>query len=217
VLVRQILFPVKPDVLGALEAFVFLAEQFAMFLPADLIHGLTHVLHDVKAVVDDFVRRIGHVLDRGLEVRFPHVHGHGPDTLELLRRELPVIVLEALGLTILGYKFHRSAEQVADHGHVVVTFAEGLLIDAKIACGGGLLPGLPSPDGSIHDVPGLTPADSHEPAGAGHGGALAQHVNDQALHEQGEAPFGLGPRHFDLKHAVLGALHSRNTGKDGMS
>jgi len=65
VLVRQVLFPVKPDVLGALEAFVFLAEQFAMFLPADLVHGLAHVLHDVEAVMDDLVRRLGHSLQEG--------------------------------------------------------------------------------------------------------------------------------------------------------
>ena len=66
--IRQVPFPVKPDVLGALEAFVFLAEQFAMFLPADLVHGMAHVLHDVEAVVDDRVRRIEHMLDRSLEV-----------------------------------------------------------------------------------------------------------------------------------------------------
>jgi len=154
------------------------------------------------------------VLDRGLEVRFTHVHGHGPDALELLRRELPVIVLEALSLAILGHKLHRSAKQVADHSHVVVTFAEGLLIDTKIACGGGLLPGLPSSDSSIHDVPGLIPADPHEPAGAGHGGTLAQHIDDQTLHEQGKTPFSLGPRHFHLKHAVLGALDARNPGME---
>ena len=95
-----------------------------------------------------------------------------------------------------------------------MTFAEGLLIDAKIAFGGCLLPGLPSLDGSIHDVPALVSADPHAPAGAGLGGALAQHVNNQALHEQGEGPFALVPRHFDLKHAVLGALHTRNPGME---
>jgi hypothetical protein len=72
----------------------------------------------------------------------------GPDALELLRPELPVIVLETLGLTILGHKLHRPAEQVADHGHVIVPLAEGLLVDAKIARGIGLLPGLSPPDGS---------------------------------------------------------------------
>jgi len=66
VLVRQILFPVKPDVFGALEALVFLAQQLAMLLTADLIHGLAHVLHDVEAVVDDLVRRIAYVFNRGL-------------------------------------------------------------------------------------------------------------------------------------------------------
>ena len=213
-LVRQVLFPVKPDVLGPLEALVFLAEQLAMLLPADLVHGLAHVLHDVETVVDDLARRLRHVLDRGLEVRFPHIHGHSPNPLELLRRELPVIVLETLGFPILGHKLHRAAKQVTDHGHVVMPLTEGLFIDAKIARGVGLLSGLPPPDGSVHDVPGLIPADPHEPAGAGHGGALAQHIDDQALHEQGEAPFGLGPRHFHLKHAVLRALHARNPGME---
>ena len=106
-LVQQVLFPVKPDVLGAFETFVFLTEQLAIFLPADLAHGLAHVLHDVEAVVNDLVRRPGHMFDRGHEVWFPHVHGHSPNALELLHCELPVIVLETLGFTILGHKFHR--------------------------------------------------------------------------------------------------------------
>lgn len=33
------------------------------------------------------------------------------------------------------------------------------------------------------------------------------HDNYQTLHEQGEASFGLSPRHFDLKHTVLRTLH----------
>ena len=131
------------------------------------------MLHDVEAVVDDLVCRIGDVLNCSLEVRFPQVHGHGLDALELLRRELLAIILEAFGLAILSHKFHRSAEQVADHGHVVMTFAKGPFIDAKIPRWGGFLPSLSSPDGSLHDLPSLIPADPHEPAGAGYGGALA--------------------------------------------
>jgi hypothetical protein len=50
--------------------------------------------------------------------------------------------------------------------------------------------------------------------GVANGGALAQHIDDQAFHEQGEAPFGLGPRHFDLKHAVLRAFHARDSGME---
>lgn len=69
-LVREVLFPVKPDVIGSLESFVFVAEPFAMFLPADLGHRLAQMLHDVKPVVGDFVRRPGYMLDRSLEVRF---------------------------------------------------------------------------------------------------------------------------------------------------
>lgn len=41
-------------------------------------------------------------------------------------------------------------------------------------------------------------------------GALGQHVDDQPFHKQGEAAFALSPRHFDLHHAVLRAVHSRN-------
>lgn len=81
---------------------------------------LTHMLHDVEAVVDDLVCRIGHALNCGLEVRFPHVHGHGLDAIELLCRELLVIIFEALGLAIQRHKSHRSAEQVAGHGHVTL-------------------------------------------------------------------------------------------------
>lgn len=72
-----------------------------MFLTANIVYRLAHMLHDVEAVVDDLVCRIGYVLNCSLEVRFPHVHGHGLDALELLRRELLVIILEAFGLAIL--------------------------------------------------------------------------------------------------------------------
>ncbi len=41
-----------------------------MFLPADLVHGLARVLHDVEAIVDDLVRRTGLVFDLGLKVWF---------------------------------------------------------------------------------------------------------------------------------------------------
>ena len=67
-----------------------------MFLSADLGHRLPHMLHDVEAFVDERMRRIGHVLDHGLDVRFPPVHDHGPDAFELLRRELLGIALKAL-------------------------------------------------------------------------------------------------------------------------
>ena len=61
-----------------------------MFLPANLVYHLAHMLHDVEAVVDDLVCRIWYVLNCSLEVRFPHVHDHGLDALDLLRRELLV-------------------------------------------------------------------------------------------------------------------------------
>ena len=54
------------------------------------------MLHVVEKVVDDLMRRIGHVFDHGLDVRFPYVHDHGPDAFELLRRELLGITLKAL-------------------------------------------------------------------------------------------------------------------------
>ena len=106
-----------------------------MFLPTNLVYRLAHMLHDVEAVIDDLVCRIGYVLNCSLEVRFPHVHGHGLDALELLRRELLVIILQAFGLAILSHKFHSSAEQVPDYGHVVMTFAKGLFIDARYRAG----------------------------------------------------------------------------------
>lgn len=40
------------------------------------------------------------------------------------------------------------------------------------------------------------------------------HDNYQTLHEQGEASFGLSPRHFDLKHTVLRTLHAWNPGME---
>lgn len=75
-----------------------------MLLSTDFVDRLAQVLRDVEAVVDDLVGHPVHMLDRDFEVRFPHVYGHCPDALELLCRELLVIVLKALGLTILIHR-----------------------------------------------------------------------------------------------------------------
>ena len=80
-LVRDVLFPVKPEVFGPFESMVFLGKEFAVFVLADSVYGLANVLHDMEPVIDDLSGRTGHMFERGLEVGFSHVHGHSLDLL----------------------------------------------------------------------------------------------------------------------------------------
>jgi len=58
--------------------------------------------------------RAGHMLERGLEVRFPHVHGHRLDLIQLLQNELAIISFKALRFAFFRHVFHCAADQVAN-------------------------------------------------------------------------------------------------------
>lgn len=138
-LVRKILFPVEPEVSRALEPVVFLPHEFAVLLLAQSVHRFAHVLHDVEPVMDDLSSRSGHMLERGLEVGLPHVHGHRLDARQLRLGELEVVSLKALGLTLISHVLHVAADKIANQAHVVVPFAECLLVHAQIPRGLRLL------------------------------------------------------------------------------
>jgi len=56
--------------------------------------------------MDDLVRRIGHMLERGLEVGLPHIHGHRLDPRQLIAGELEVVSFKALGLALVSHILH---------------------------------------------------------------------------------------------------------------
>lgn len=208
VFVRQVRLPVEPVVFRALEPVVILHRKLAVLLLANPIHRLAHVLHDVEPVVDDLLRRTRHMLERGLEIGLPHVHGHGLDPRQLILGELEVVPIKALGLTPFGHIHHRTADQIANHGHLVVPLAECLLVNAKISRGLRLF-AFPAPaHRPSHDVPGFIPVNAHDTTRSGHRGALGQHVVNQPLNQQGKTSLELGSWRVDLKDAILGAVHS---------
>ncbi len=209
-LVRQVLLPVKPEVFRPPEPVVLLPHEFAVLLLAYPVHRLAHMLHDVEPVVNDLSGRAGHMLQRGLEIGLPHVHGHSLDPRQLILGELKVVSLKALGLTLVGHVLHRAVDQIANPGHVVVPLAECLFVNAKISRGGRLLAFTAPAYRPLHDAPGFVPGNAHDATRSGQRGALGQNVDDQTLHQQGETPLGLGPGHVDLEDAMLGTVYSGN-------
>lgn len=55
---------------------------------AHLVHRVSEHARQVKGVKDDLASRIGDVRHRRVEVRFPHVHGHGLHLRQVFGRHL---------------------------------------------------------------------------------------------------------------------------------
>lgn len=64
---------------------------------------------------------------------------HSLDPLQLILGELKVVSLKALGHTLVGHILHRTVDQIANHGLVVVPIAECLLVNACPAHFGAML------------------------------------------------------------------------------
>ena len=63
------------------------ACKLRRLLFADLIDCLAHLLHDVKAVIDKLVRRLGDRLRNGSVERVAYVQSNRADLRPLLQRE----------------------------------------------------------------------------------------------------------------------------------
>jgi hypothetical protein len=95
-----------------------------------------------------------------------------------------------------------------------MTFAKGFLVHPDVLHRSDRLPTLPADDRTLHDAPGLVPADRRDRARAFDRAALQDEVDNQPLHQQGEATASLRPRHPNLLDAMRGTLDARNLGME---
>ncbi len=130
---RHVFPAVQPQVLAALERLVARRHQLSVLVLAYRVHRLADVPHDMEAVEDDLLGRLGHLRPRRLDVGLPHVHGHRLDAVELLLRQPRVVAVETLLLAIFGDVLHRALVQVADQRQVAMALGRRLLVDADPA------------------------------------------------------------------------------------
>src|SRR3990172_5257 len=84
-LLAHIVFPESPQLFGSLQPLISFSLQCLVFPTTYLVDRLVEVLAHVKLVVDDL--RLRRLLCCGIDVRCPHVHGHGFYLLALSRWE----------------------------------------------------------------------------------------------------------------------------------
>ena len=127
---RHVLFGGDPEVPRPLEAIVSVLKEQAVLAPPHDVDGLGHVLHDVEAIEDDLGSGKRDGFEGGLDVGFPHVHGHGLDGLDLSWRPHLEISSQTGFFSVIRDIFDRAAIDIADDGHSPMPLAECLLIDA---------------------------------------------------------------------------------------
>ncbi len=124
---------------------------------ANVIDGFGRVLHDVEAIEDNLVGGQRQGLQRGVDVRLPHVHRHDLDGGELLRRQRVEILAETRGRTALRDILDGAAINVADDRDVVLSATKRLLVHADPFDRSGFFASLTSRDRALHRLRALDP------------------------------------------------------------
>ena len=94
--------------------------------------------------------------------------------------------------------------QVTDQGHVLMTFGEGLLVDAEMGRHLPRLAALAPADGAVHDAPTAIPAEPRQTA-YGLEAALLRQVDDVGL--QGRVRSEPGSAHAEAMESTPWILH----------
>ena len=184
-----------------------------MLLATHPVDSLVHQTQDLELVEHDLGPGVGHPGPHGRDVGVVHVQADGLDPLQFLLVEGEEILLQALPATAIGHVFHIPGLQVTDQGHVLMTFGEGLLVDAEMGRHLPRLAALAPADGAVHDAPTAIPAEPRQTA-YGLEAALLRQVDDVGLQGPGQIGAGLGPRRGDGEHAVDLALNPGQAGRD---
>src|SRR3989449_2537706 len=201
----------QPGVLRARQPRVAAGLELAVLGAAHAIDALVEVLGAVEAIEHDLRLGVGHLGERGLHVRLPHVHR---DRLHLrpLRRGQPQGPegFQALPLAVVGDEQHPRALEITHHGDVVVPALEGLLVHPDVA-----QLERPAALQAARDRPALDAPHGVPPqlqlAGDRSHGRFPQPVDRQPLEQQRELRARSRPRDRALHHAVGRALHAGHT------
>ena len=89
--------------LAALECLIALRHQHLVLLATDRIDRVTEVLGNMKLIEGNFVFRLWHALQRGIDERWPHVHRNAVDRRELLLCQAVIPLTERRLLAVTAH------------------------------------------------------------------------------------------------------------------
>lgn len=193
------------------QRLVALGEEGPALLAANLIDGPTQVHRDMEFVERDLAAGLGNHTQGIRDVGPPHVHCHalnrskvgGIQTFE----EAPQGSLTAT----VGHIVHDASFSVRYDRHVLVAPLKRRLVDAQVARRRQLPASQASANRPLHDSADLVPRQI-QPASHRRNARLAQPVDNQSLEQGRVARTGIGPRHVNRLHAMIGAFDPRQIG-----
>ncbi len=208
--IRPVQWVLQPQISCLCERLLALGFQGAMLGASHQINRLVQFLRAVELVMYDQGLRSRYA--GGLQIRHPHVHGHGIDRLALrLRNRCPERIC-GFSSAFGHHLKHSSALDVVQHRNIIMTLAEALLIEAGIAQPFQRSPCHAACDCPLHHPIHLVPRERRQPLGlhlAAHG---LQHLNGIGFKEFGKATPVLGPGDWDLFDPTLQTVDPRDVG-----
>src|SRR5690606_18089769 len=216
----EVFVPVLGDVLAAAEPeearlrerSVAGPRQPRMFVAAHFVGHLIRVLHDVEAVVHDFVIGARDVIASRGEIARVHIHRDALDALFCVAREPFVIGLKALRPAPFLYRLDDRTIEVDNDRRVAMTLRNGFLVDAKRGQSRSLRRGFPlkpTRHRARHQMLSLVPAQAKDLRRPGDRG-LTEHIDRERLEHEREPAPRLSPRDPRLQLAMLAAMDARD-------
>jgi hypothetical protein len=204
--------PSEPVVFTALERGIPRTAELSVFFPACLIHRITQILADMKAVMHDVCLGqdgLGRTHEGG-----PHVHGNGLHRLSLL---LAQSLQQRTGRLQSAPGHNIQDAPLIDVGQdagIAVTALGALLIQAQMFDGLRLSGQQTALNGFEHDGIDAAPRQAGESAHAFGAGALLQELEHERLHQMRDAGVAISPRGGQLLHAAIGVFDLGDAGAD---
>ena len=93
-------------------ASIFPTPKLPVLFHPYFVYAIADVLRHVKTVERNLLLRIRHVVESGVDVRWPHVHRNRFDRLNVLQKSAPVKAVHRLLLATVEYFDHPPAFRI---------------------------------------------------------------------------------------------------------
>src|SRR5205823_5342717 len=130
----------EPVVTGSGEPVVTGCAQLSVLATAHQIDGLGKVFGNVELVENDLAPRLRQVIECGVDIRIPHVHGNGFHCTNLFFREAAPETIHALLRAALFDEQDTAAIEVIDQREITMATRERLLVHTQASDRLGLTP-----------------------------------------------------------------------------
>ncbi len=122
----------QPIILGSLKVVPAFLHQCLVPLAPNLVYGSSQTLHYVNLVKGHLPLRLWHMLQRGVDVGWSHVHANTLDPLQLLQSESSIPLRKCFLLTVFAHMQHRTHLRIRNNGDICVALAKRSLIHANM-------------------------------------------------------------------------------------